>query len=710
MSTETLIGQTLGKYKITQHLGRGGMAEVYKGYREDLDRTVAIKLMHAFLVAEQDFLFRFKREARAMAKMRHTNIVSVYDFDVHGDNIYYLVMEYIGGGTLKEKLMALAEKGLRLPLDHAIRIAMEVANALTYAHSREMVHRDIKPANIMLDETGKAILTDFGIVKLVGGQSMAFTATGALIGTPAYMSPEQALGKPGDARSDLYSLGVLLFQMVTGQLPYAADTPLAVVMKHVNDPLPVPTEFNPDVPVQVQEIILRAMAKEPEDRYQSSAEMAAALRAVNPSHATAAIPGIASEGATVVSSAAGPVYDTSGARTSVSSTALGRPGTAVAQPPAIDPTVAIPPPIETPKRRVPWVALIGVVGVLIAVAAIFFSGLLSGGGDQDPTATALVAVAPPEESATPVEPTEAVAAQPATATVEPSPGSGAEASAQAAIDQTATALVTPSATATPVPSDTPTTTPTSTPANTPDATATFLASCVYDAELVSSYTYRESTNSAPVSFVFPINWLLTNSGSCNWPAGMTLAYVEGTEFSSNDPAVVVADSIAPGEQVLLSTRLVAPATVNSFDSVWQLRDPDGNPFGSAFTFQVRTYVPATATPVASPTPVATDTPEVIQALAMHFAVGGCEYIGTEWRCIGTISPYGGAGGPFTVWVFDQDQPAEYRGPGPFTHFLVARRCGLYLHNIRIQDNGGEFLSIDVAVNPDDYFAGGCTLP
>lgn len=719
MTTETLIGQTLGKYKITQHLGRGGMAEVYKGYREDLDRTVAIKLMHAFLVSEQDFLFRFKREARAMAKMRHTNIVSVYDFDVHGDNIYYLVMEYVAGGTLKEKLTELAQKGLRLPLEHVIRISLEVANALTYSHSREMVHRDIKPANIMLDETGKAILTDFGIVKLVGGQSMAFTATGALIGTPAYMSPEQALGKPGDARSDLYSLGILLFQMATGQLPYAADTPLAVVMKHVNDPLPLPVTFNPEVPQAVQEIILRAMAKEPEDRYQSAAEMAAALRAVDltdESGQAAVVPGTAAEGATVVSSAAGPVYDTSGSRTSVSSTALGRRGppgagatgagstSAGSTGAAVSPTVVLPPPIESPKRF-PWPYLIAAVAVLVAIGAIFFSGILGGGGEQsEATATVLVAVAAVTDTATPIQPTEVVESEQATATVEPSQTADLVASAEAAA-QTATAEVTPSPTKTALPTDTPT------PSSTPNATATYLAGCVYDAALVSSYTYRQNTNSAPVNVNFPMNWLLENSGSCAWPAGMSWSYVEGTDFASNDPPVVVVDAVAPGEQVLLSTRLVAPANVNSYDAVWQLRDPDGNPFGSSYTFQVRTYVPATATPVPSPTPEASPTPEEIVALQAHYATGGCEYRGTEWRCIFTITPYGGGGGLYTVWVFDQDQPVRYYGTGPFDHFIVSRRCSPYIHEVKIQDDAtGLSVSENVYVDPNAHFAGGCTVP
>ncbi|KAA3664369.1 MAG: serine/threonine protein kinase, partial [Chloroflexi bacterium] len=180
------------------------MAEVYKGYQKNLDRYVAIKVMHAFLITEEDFLNRFQREAQAMAKLSHPNIVGVYDFDVYGENSYYLVMEFISGGTLKEKLDEMAANGKKMTLEQTIRICTEMANALAYAHRFQMVHRDIKPANIMLDETGKAILTDFGIVKLVGNQSMAYTATGALIGTPSYMSPEQALGKPGDERVDIY--------------------------------------------------------------------------------------------------------------------------------------------------------------------------------------------------------------------------------------------------------------------------------------------------------------------------------------------------------------------------------------------------------------------------------------------------------------------------------------------------------------------------
>lgn len=276
---DTLIGKKIGKYLIKEKLGSGGMAEVYKAYQENLDRFVAIKFMHTFLVFQQDFLARFQREARAMAALNHPHIVGVHDFDQYGEQTYYLVMEYIQGDTLKDRLETLAKQDKRMPLAEAVRIIAEIADALAYAHQRDMVHRDIKPGNIMLNaNTKRTILADFGIVKLLGNQSVAFTATGALIGTPAYMSPEQALGKPGDHRADIYSLGILLFQMVTGSLPFDADTPLAIVMQHVNSPVPYPATIIPTIPVSLQDIILKMMAKSPDDRFQSADELGAALQ------------------------------------------------------------------------------------------------------------------------------------------------------------------------------------------------------------------------------------------------------------------------------------------------------------------------------------------------------------------------------------------------------------------------------------------------
>ncbi len=270
---ENYVGRYLGKYEILERLGRGGMAEVLKAYHPALDRFVAIKLLHPFLADDPDFKRRFEAEAQNVAKLRHPNIVHVYDFEFdEGNESYYMVMELIEGPTLKDMLFDMASEGKPLPLEESLRIVGDIGEALAYAHARDMIHRDVKPANIMHDvENSRYVLTDFGIAKIVTGAHG--TATTGLLGTPAYMSPEQALGDPGDERSDIYSLGVILYQLCTGRLPYDADTPLAIVLKHVNDPLPNPRDFNPDLPQGVEKVICKAMAKLPGERYQTAQEM-----------------------------------------------------------------------------------------------------------------------------------------------------------------------------------------------------------------------------------------------------------------------------------------------------------------------------------------------------------------------------------------------------------------------------------------------------
>lgn len=267
-----MSNRKLGKYEITERLGRGGMAEVYRGYHKELDRYVAVKVLHAFLADDPEFKSRFEREAKNVARLRHPNIVQVYDFDYDADGeSYYMVMELVDGITLKDRLISLSERGQVMPLDEALRIIREAAGALAYAHSRSMIHRDVKPANLMIDHDSRIVLTDFGIAKIVTGAQ--FTASGGMVGTPAYMAPEQGLGEAGDERSDLYSLGVILFQLVTGQLPYDAETPLAIILKHLNSPIPSVRQLNSEVPPAIDQIIQKAMAKEPADRYQTAADL-----------------------------------------------------------------------------------------------------------------------------------------------------------------------------------------------------------------------------------------------------------------------------------------------------------------------------------------------------------------------------------------------------------------------------------------------------
>ncbi len=267
-----MIGKTLGKYRIIEQIGRGGMAEVYKAYQPGLDRYVAIKLMHTFLADEKGFVERFQREARSVGRLRHPNIVQMIDFDTQ-DKVNYMVMEYLQGPSLKNHLEELKTQDKWLSLEESLRILRDVGEALAYAHHRDMFHRDVKPANIMLTEDGGAILTDFGIVKMLGDTSTQLTATGAMVGTPAYMAPEQSMGESPDARADIYSLGIVLYQLVTGRLPYDADTPMAIVIKHLSAPLPMPSTLNPDLPEGIERVILKSLAKDPTDRYQTVREM-----------------------------------------------------------------------------------------------------------------------------------------------------------------------------------------------------------------------------------------------------------------------------------------------------------------------------------------------------------------------------------------------------------------------------------------------------
>jgi tRNA A-37 threonylcarbamoyl transferase component Bud32 len=270
-------GQVLGKYQIMDLLGKGGMAQVYRAYHPQLDRHVAVKVLRSDLVEDESFFSRFEREARAIAKLRHPHIVQVYDFDAQGD-VYYMVMELLEGDTLKTRLYDYCVRGEWMPLGEVMRIMFDVLDGLAYAHGEGMVHRDIKPSNILLTRRGEAVLADFGIAQIIGGTR--HTASGALMGTLRYIAPEQGLEGVSDARSDLYSLGSVLYEVLTCQTPFEADTPLSLLMKHLNDPLPLPRAVVPGIPGLLERVVLQSLAKQPDDRYQSAAEMALALRQV----------------------------------------------------------------------------------------------------------------------------------------------------------------------------------------------------------------------------------------------------------------------------------------------------------------------------------------------------------------------------------------------------------------------------------------------
>jgi len=276
--TDPLLNSTLGKYQIQQRLGDGGMGSVYLAHNPDLQRDVAIKVMHPQYARKSEFRERFQQEARAMAKLNHSGIVQVYDSEASGDWLY-IVMEFIRGGNLQEMLHELREADQWINLAEALPLVKKIALALEYAHGNSILHRDIKPANIMMRQTtGDELLpvvTDLGLAKL--GASAGITETGASMGTPAYMSPEQGRGDPVDQRSDIYSLGILLFELVSGRRPFNASTWSKAVEQH-NKELPPPLEsLRPDTPPDVAAIVMKALQKEPDQRFASAAAMAAAI-------------------------------------------------------------------------------------------------------------------------------------------------------------------------------------------------------------------------------------------------------------------------------------------------------------------------------------------------------------------------------------------------------------------------------------------------
>jgi serine/threonine-protein kinase len=263
-------GKTLGQYEIITPLGQGGMASVYRAYQTNLDREVAIKVIAPQFANDPAFAERFRREARSIARLRHPNILTVYDAGEE-TGMLYLAMELVEGQTLKEEL-----QGKGLDAERAARLISQVASALDYAHSKGIIHRDVKPANVLLDQDGRAVLSDFGIAKLVEANTQ-LTGTGVGVGTPDYMSPEQAMGEELDARSDEYSLGVMAYELLSGQRPFTGDTPIAIIMGHVSKALPSLHSINPKISKAVEQVVNRALAKKPAERYESCGAFAKAL-------------------------------------------------------------------------------------------------------------------------------------------------------------------------------------------------------------------------------------------------------------------------------------------------------------------------------------------------------------------------------------------------------------------------------------------------
>ncbi len=363
-----MAAQTIGKYIVTQKLGHGGMAEVYRARHPTLDRDVAIKVILPHLATEPGFAERFRREANVVAALRHPHIVQLYDYDVVNGQPY-IVMEFLDGGTLKDRLAHYRARGTPMPFNQVARHLNAIAAALDYAHARGAVHRDIKPANILFTARGEPVLGDFGVAKILG-ESLQLSTGGAVIGTPAYMSPEQAAGRPTHIRSDLYSLGVVLYEMVTGRVPFEGDSPTAVMLQHLSTPPPPPRQFNPNISEAMQAVILKALAKEPGARFQTGDELARAFDAA----LRASVPAIdvATQAPTLPDKTATPNVVSTGA-----------PTVAPPAPPKIQPVTPAPKlPTARPRGALYpilvllFVAVLGLVVTGAFVGLLFLSGFL----------------------------------------------------------------------------------------------------------------------------------------------------------------------------------------------------------------------------------------------------------------------------------------------------------------------------------------------
>lgn len=362
-------GTAVGSYTISKQLGKGGMATVFQGYHEGLDRYVAIKVLHAVFKDDDAFLRRFQREARVVARLEHPNIVPVYDFAEH-DGYPYLVMKYVEGQTLKERMGDGA-----LPHDEVIRIAAAVASGLDYAHNQGVLHRDIKPSNILLTDDGNVYIADFGLARITqAGESTL--SQDMIMGTPQYISPEQAKGvKVISGRSDIYSFGIVLYEMVTGQVPFQSDTSYSMIHSHIFDAPPPPSTLNVSVGAPLEAVLLKVLSKEPEDRYETAGEFIDALTAAMQSRNDEPVVNTSTLPVMPVADAEPVVAEPVAEERSVVETAVPTiapitpPSTAHTSPPN---SLTQPSQPKQPKRRIWLYVGIGLIGGIFICGALIF--------------------------------------------------------------------------------------------------------------------------------------------------------------------------------------------------------------------------------------------------------------------------------------------------------------------------------------------------
>jgi serine/threonine protein kinase/type II secretory pathway pseudopilin PulG len=387
--TDLSVSQ-LGQYKIIEKLGQGGMASVYKAHQVSMDRIVAVKVLPPVLKLDPDFVSRFRQEARIIASLEHARILPVHDYGEEGD-ITYLVMRYLEGGTLHQRIV---NEG-PLSLEEAAHIIRQVAQGLQYAHGKNIIHRDMTSNNVMFDSVGDAYITDFGLAKMVAGS--AHLTGHSVVGTPAYVAPEQALGDKPNSRTDIYSLGVVLYEMLVGDVPFHGDTPMAVIFQHVNEPLPDPRDIRSELPESVVNVIALATAKVPDERFDTPMQLADELdRAIKEPGNPIPAPQLSRLSMRSTSAEAAAIRQSQSPKAAHTAPAEGRAKTQAARP------TAEPASDGTPGWLIPVLGLVALVLVAI-LAVILLPGLQQAAGvaspTSQPTATSAVANAPTQQQA-----------------------------------------------------------------------------------------------------------------------------------------------------------------------------------------------------------------------------------------------------------------------------------------------------------------------
>jgi serine/threonine-protein kinase len=356
------------RYELAEVIGRGGMAEVYEGRDLRLGRRVAVKLLRTDLARDPSFVARFRREAHSAASLNHPNIVAVYDTgetDLQGVAVPFIVMEYVDGTTLRE----LVKSGHRFTPERAVEISEGTLTALDYSHRHGIIHRDIKPGNVMLTRTGQVKVMDFGIARAVADSAATMTQTSAVLGTAQYLSPEQARGEVVDARSDLYSTGCLLYELLAGRPPFVGDSPVSVAYQHVRETPAPPSTLNPDVPAPVDAVVMHALQKRPDDRYESAAAMRDDLERARLGKPLVGAALVGAAAATAVA-ADQPAYNVADATQVIAPVLPGTFPASAAQPPS-------------GNARTGWYVSLGGAVVVALLLAFFLGRAIFGGSDAN---------------------------------------------------------------------------------------------------------------------------------------------------------------------------------------------------------------------------------------------------------------------------------------------------------------------------------------